>query len=159
MQKLEFGIISRKPGNGRLCRPHSSCAHNPQLAQYKHKTNSTRQRMALMCAKKCSGSIIVFSRICFFACTWKIRVMYKMSYDIKHPLSHQKRSQDWRRSDCEDVWVVWALGMLATAITDHIVGLRRRPNSTTINASTNIYSNFSNLSASTNAHILLVEQH
>ena len=49
--------------------------------------------------------------------------------------------------------------MPATAITDHIVGLRRRPNSTTINASTNIYSNFSNLSASTNAHILLVEQH
>ena len=49
--------------------------------------------------------------------------------------------------------------MPATAITDHIVGLRRRPNSTTINASTNIYSNFSNLSVSTNAHILLVEQH
>ena len=45
--------------------------------------------------------------------------------------------------------------MLATAITDHIVGLRRRPNSTTINASTNIYSNFSDTSASTNIELLL----
>ena len=74
-----------------------------------------------------------------YAVSYKVSHLLDSTYNIyiSHDIPYTVWEWDASAIDGEDeanVWVVWAVGMPGSAITDHIGGPRQRPNSTTINA-------------------------